>query len=303
MPTVLIAGGSGLIGQRLSDILKQKGYEVLHLSRRRRQEASFPSYQWDVSQKAIEAEAVRRADYVVNLAGAGIADKPWTAARKKGIIDSRVGSTRLLLSSFHANKHLPRAYISAAAIGYYGDRGNELLEESSPPGSGFLSESCAAWENAIAEVAASGIRTVALRTGVVLSSRGGALEKILLPFSFRLGAYFGDGSQWYSWIHIDDMCNMFVKAIEDEQMQGHYNGVAPNPVTNKELTEQVKRALNKPALLFPIPAFTLRLAMGEMADVILFSTKVSSRKIEQAGFSFQHPHLNEALADLLNRKI
>ncbi len=303
MPTVLIAGGSGLIGRRLSAILKEKGYEVLHLSRRRRTDAAYPTYQWDVAAQSIDPEAVERADYVINLAGAGIADRPWTSARKKLIVESRTASARLLLSAFRAQGHWPKAYIGIAAIGYYGSRADEVLEENAPPGSGFLAESCVAWENAIAGLAASGIRTVAIRAGIVLSTRGGALEKIMMPFHFFVGSYFGDGSQWYSWIHIDDLCNMFVKAIEDEQMQGVYNGVAPQPVPNKELVEQLRQAMGKPALLAPVPAFALRLAMGEMAETILSSVRVSSRKIQEAGFAFRFPNLPEALADLLRRKV
>ena len=240
---------------------------------------------------------------MVNLAGAGIADKPWTNARKRLIIDSRVDSTQLLLSAFKRLRHFPKAYLSSAAIGYYGDRGNEWLDESAAPGHGFLPESCIAWEEAIGEVAQAGVRTVAVRVGIVLSTRGGAMEKMLLPFQLRLGAYSGDGSQWYSWIHIDDLCRMFIKAMEDEDMQGAYNGVAPHPVTNKELAVAMKNALGKPALTLPAPALALRLAMGEMADVVLSSARVRSEKIEATGFEYAFPTLSEALPDLLRRRV
>ncbi|MCO6478743.1 MAG: TIGR01777 family oxidoreductase [Phaeodactylibacter sp.] len=303
MSTILIAGGSGMIGGRLSQMLREEGHEVLHLSRRSRPDADFPSYKWDVGEFSIDDEAVLRADYVINLAGAGIADSPWTKSRKQLIIDSRVDGARLLLSSFTRLGRFPKAYLSSAAIGYYGDRGDEWLDESAPPGNGFLSKSCNAWEGAIREVAGAGVRTVGLRAGIVLSTRGGALEKILMPFKAGLGTYFGDGSQWYSWIHIDDLCRMYIKAMQDEDMQGFYNGVAPNPVTNKELAEAIKEARGKPALVAPVPAFALRLAMGEMADTILDSTRVSSEKIEQAGFEFSFPVLDEALRDLLQRKV
>ena len=303
MPTILIAGGSGLIGSRLSHLLREQGHDVLHLSRRPRPNAPYPTYRWDTGEGYIDDEAVQRADYAVNLAGAGIADKPWTKARKQLIIDSRTEGARLLLSAFRRLQHFPKAYISSAAIGYYGDRGNEWLNETSKPGQGFLPESCVAWEAAAGEVADAGIRTVAIRIGIVLSTQGGAMEKMLLPFQFRLGAYFGDGSQWYSWIHIGDLCRMFIKAVEDDSMQGVYNGVAPNPATNKELTEAIKGALGKPALAVPAPAFALRLAMGEMADVVLSSARVSSKKIEAAGFEFSFPTLGEALPDLLERRV
>ena len=303
MSTVLIAGGSGLIGSRLSQLLREQGDDVLHLSRRHRPDAPYSTYRWDPGDSYIDDEAILRADYVVNLAGAGIADKPWTKARKRLIIDSRVDSTHLLLSAFERLQHFPKAYLSSAAIGYYGDRNNEWLNESSAPGQGFLAESCMVWEEVIDEVAQAGIRTVAVRVGIVLSTRGGAMEKMLLPFHFRLGTYFGDGSQWYSWIHIDDLCRIFIKAMEDDGMQGVYNGVAPNPATNKELTLAMKDVLGKPALAVPAPALALRLAMGEMADVVLSSARVRSKKIEAAGFEYAFPTLGKALPDLLHRKV
>lgn len=303
MSNILIAGGSGLIGQRLSKLLAERGHAVAHLSRSKPGNSPYPVFQWDPAQGEIEAEAIRQADYVINLAGAGIADKPWTAARKELIIRSRTDSARLLQESFTRFDHQPKAYISASAIGYYGNRGDEWLDETAAPGSGFLAESSVAWEKSIAKVAQSGIRTAALRIGIVLSTQGGAMEKMLLPFNFGLGTYFGDGSQWYSWIHIDDLCQMFVKVLEDDAMQGFYNGVAPEPVTNKELVAQMKTALGKPGLILPAPAIALRLAMGEMADVILSSARVSSRKIETAGFAFRFPRLLPALKDLLERKV
>lgn len=303
MPTVLIPGGTGLIGHRLSQILKEKDYEVLHLSRKRRPDAEFETFQWDVEAGTIDDEAVRRADYVINLAGAGIADKRWSPSRKQVIIDSRVKSARLLLATFKKLEKSPQAYLSAAGIGYYGDRGDEWMRESAEPGEGFLPESCQVWESAAREVAEAGIRTVILRTGIVLSTRGGALEKILVSYNFYTGAYFGDGSQWYSWIHIDDICRMYLYALRNEQLKGVYNGVAPNPVPNKQLAETIGEALDKPSLIVPAPAFALRLAFGEMADTILDSTRVSSEKIEQAGFIFQHPNLKGALRDLLKREV
>ncbi len=303
MPTVLLAGGSGLIGSRLGQLLREGGHEVLLLSRRPRPGGPFPAFQWDPVKQTIDDEAVRRADYVINLAGASIAGKPWTSGRKQLIIDSRVDSARLLLSAFERLAHRPAAYISSSAIGYYGDRGEDWVDESSPPGKGFLPESCIAWEKAIGAVARAGIRTVAIRIGIVLSARGGAMAKMLMPFRFGGGAYFGDGSQWYSWIHIDDLCRLFIKAMEDGSMKGAYNGAAPYPVTNKELAEALKKALGKAALLVPAPALFLRLAMGEMADVVLHSTRVSSEKIEAAGFEFLFPTLEAALPDLLEREV
>ena len=302
--TILIAGGTGLLGGRLSQLLKKRGHTVLHLSRTRNLAAEFPAYQWDLKQKTIDQEVLERADCIVNLAGAGIAEARWTETRKRLIISSRVQTADLLRQAIAEKRTPAKSYVSASAVGYYGDRGNQLLHESDPPGqTGFLPESVVAWEKAIDQVAATGIRTVGLRIGIVLSTQGGALEKMLIPFRFFNAAYFGDGSMYYSWIHIDDMANLFVEAIENEQLSGFFNGVSPNPATNKEIVLAIKKAMDRPALVLPVPAFALRLAMGEMADAVLHSTRVSSAKIEGAGFQFQFPDLVPALRDLLERKI
>jgi hypothetical protein len=285
---------------RLSYLLKEKNFNVIHLSRRANPRAEFPAFEWDIRRFFAEPDAIEKADYILNLSGAGVADKRWTDARKKIIIDSRVNSTRLLKSMIEKKREPLKAYVSASAIGYYGNRGDAWLKETDPPGDqGFLPESVAGWEEAITGVEATGTRTVALRVGLVLSTKGGALQKMMLPFKFFNATYFGDGEQWYSWIHIDDVCRMFIEAIENEKLAGVYNAVAPNPVTNKDLVIQLKKALGKPALLMPAPASVLRLAMGEMADMILDSARVSSEKIQQAGFQFRFPQLRPALDDLL----
>ncbi len=304
MPTILIAGGTGLIGQRLSQLLADQHYTVLHLSRTRNLDAEFPAYHWDLQQMPLDEDALAQADIVINLAGAGVADKRWTAARKKLIMDSRINGNLLLKNHFAQMDNLPKAYLSASAIGYYGHRGDSLVQEDDAPGDmGFLPKSVVAWEKAIDEVAATGVRTVVFRTGIVLSTQGGALEKMLEPLQFLLAAYFGNGRQWYSWVHIDDLCRMYLKAIEDTNMQGIFNAVAPHPVTNKELTQQLVQASGKPAITVPAPTFALRLVFGEMADAILDSTKVGAEKIRQAGFTFEFPELYPALQDLLKRNV
>lgn len=300
MSTVLVGGGTGLIGTRLSQLLSEEGYEVSHLSRTAHPDAKFPAYQWDVAAGTIDKAAVAQADYVINLAGAGIADRPWTKARKQLIINSRVQSAALLADTFQKLGHSPRAYLSSSAIGYYGDRGNKWVSEEAGPGDGFLSESTQAWEAAIQGVAQRGIRTVGIRTGIVLSTQGGALEKMLIPFRFYTGTYFGDGEQWYSWVHIDDICRMFIHAMQNASMEGFYNGVAPSPVTNKRLVKTIKEVKNSPALIVPAPALALRLAMGEMADAILDSTRVLADKIKETGFTFEYPTIDAALKDLLD---
>lgn len=302
MPNVLIAGGSGLIGSRLSELLKARGYQVSHLSRRVRPDATYSTFQWDVRNGEIDPAAFSQTDFVINLAGESIAGGVWTPKRRKAIIDSRVDSARLLEEAMMAAPTPPKAYLSGAAMGYYGNRGDQLLVESDGPGEGFLSESCMAWEKAVEEVAATGIRTVAFRIGLVLSSRGGALQKMLWPLYLFVAPYFGNGRQWYSWVHIDDVCRFFIHAIENEEVQGIYNGAAPAPVTNKDFMKVLKKASNKPAILLPAPTFALRLALGEMADIVLTSTRLSAEKIKKTGFNFLFEQLEPALQDILSQK-
>jgi uncharacterized protein len=298
MQTVLIAGGTGLVGSRLSELLRGRGYKVIHLSRRQNLDAEFPAYAWDIEKSTIDETALSQADYIINLAGAGIADKRWSAARKKLIIESRTQSTALL-GRFIKEKSLKiKAYLSASAIGFYGNRQDDIMTEESSAGNGFLVESTIEWEKYVNEISSLGIRTIALRIGIVLTTKGGALEKMLISFWFRMGVYFGNGKQWFSWIHIEDVCNMFVWAIENEKVAGVYNAVAPNSLTNYDLTKAISDAKGGGYLMFPTPVFALRLGMGEMADVVLNSTRVSAQKVENQGFRFQFREIIPALRDL-----
>lgn len=304
MSTILIAGGTGLVGKHLSKMLQEKGHKVIHLSRSRNLSAQFPAYAWNVSKKSIDQEAVDQADYIVNLAGAGIADDRWTPERKRLIISSRVDSTLLLKEAIGRRSVPPKAFISASAIGFYGNRGDQLLNEDSTMGKdSFLAESVALWENSIERIAETGLRTVVIRIGVVLSTRGGALEKMLIPFKFFSATYFGNGQQWMSWIHMDDICRIFVEAIEHDRYAGIYNGVAPVPFRNRDLVCELKKAVGRPSIMLPAPELALRAVMGEMADVVFDSTRVSSEKLESIGFKFLFPNLLPALHDLLRRKI
>lgn len=305
MSKVLIAGGTGLVGSRLSDLLSEKGYEVCHLSRRAKPKAKYKTFVWDTQKQSIEEGAFHGVAYVINLAGAGIADGRWTKSRKKLLIDSRVETTALLTDAIKKLKHKPKAFLSAAAIGIYGDREDEALTEDSPIGTnGFMVKCCVAWENAIETAAAAiGIRTVSFRIGVVLSTKGGALEKMLLPLKVFTASYFGNGAQWYSWVHIDDICRMFIRGMEDETMKGIYNATTPNPLTNKVLTEQMVEALDKNAVIIPAPTFALRLAMGEMADVVLNSNKVLPKRLEAEGFDYLFPEFKGAIKDVVDREI
>lgn len=298
MPTVLIGGGSGLVGARLSQLLSDKGFTVWHLSRSPGKKNKYRTFGWDIKKQSIDQAAVDGADFVINLAGAGIADQRWTKARKKVIIDSRVKTADLLRHAIDQSDTPPKAYISASAAGYYGDREDQVLVETDPPGNGFLSESCIAWETAAAQVSGPELRNVIIRIGIVLSTDGGALPKMTFPLNFFAGVYFGNGRQWMPWIHIDDLCRIFIYAIEQEQMTGIYNGVGPNPERNRTFIEAVAEVKDKPAVMIPAPGFALKLALGEMSHVLLDSTRATSEKLAGAGFSFQFPRLKDALKDL-----
>ena len=303
MARILIAGGTGLVGTRLSAILKGQGHEVRHLSRKPSPNALYPTFRWDVDSGYIEDAALEGLDYLVNLAGAGIAEKRWTDERKQLIIDSRVKANHLFSEYIKNNKLQIKAYLSAAAIGFYGDRGEDLMTEEMAPGEGFLAESTKQWEAAIDSVRSTGTRTVALRIGLVLSTKGGALKEMMFPLKFRLSTYFGSGKQWYSWIHIDDLAQMFVWAIEEESIGGIFNAVGPNPVRNKAMMKILAEVTPGPVFTAPVPAFLLKAGLGEMASAVLISTKVSAQKILEAGFEFTYPELGPAFKDLFDRKI
>ncbi|MDX1666565.1 MAG: TIGR01777 family oxidoreductase, partial [Saprospiraceae bacterium] len=223
--------------------------------------------------------------------------------RKQVIVGSRVNTNELLHAYFKKLDKFPKAYLSSGAVGYYGDRNDEKLEEDDDPGEGFLAESCIEWEAAVDQIRQEGIRTITFRIGIVLSTQGGAMPKMLMPLNFFVGPYFGTGKQWYSWVHIDDICRMFICGIKSEDMSGTYNAVAPNPVRNREFISRLAKAGKRGALILPVPAFFLRLFLGEMADTVLWSARVSSEKIESTEFQFQFPELEEALQDLLRRDV
>lgn len=296
--TVLIAGGSGLVGRRLQFFLKKNGYAARILTRTPRGEGEF---RWDPASGEIDPAALEGVGAIVNLAGAGIADKRWTEARKREIVDSRVLSARTLAEAVGAQVGpKPAVYIGASAIGLYGDTGDALLSEDSPAGVGFMPECCMAWEAAARPFAdVLGLRSALLRIGIVLSTQGGALPEVLRPARFGLGVSFGDGRAWWSWIHIDDLCRMIIWAIENPQAQGVYNAVAPAPERNKALIAAVGRAMGRTLLPLPAPSLALRLLLGEMSAVVLNSNRVSAQKVINVGFEFEYPELEGALRALL----
>ena len=300
---VLIAGGSGLIGRELSKLLTEKGYAVRWLSRTPKSSEQVSAFHWDLERGTLDESALADVHAIINLTGAGVADKRWTAARRKLIIESRVKSNLLLRDHIDRMANKPECYLSSAAIGFYGHRGEELLTEESLPGrKGFLMKVSTKWEEAIAKVAETGVRTVVFRIGLVLSDKGGALPKIVQPIRFFIAPYFGYGDQFYSWIHIRDMARMFLWALEKRGVSGTYNGVAPNPVTNLELTQAAVDHLNSHALLISTPEYMLRITLGEMADVVLTGARVSAGKAIDRGFEFEFGKIKEAFQDLYPSK-
>lgn len=298
--TVLIGGGTGMIGKEIVNRLTAKGKHVKILTRSPQDDEALISYhKWDIKSMHIGDDILKGVDYIINLTGAGIADERWTDERKQVLIDSRVNSTALLEKALTEQEHNVKAFISASAVGFYGDRGDETLTEDAPPGEGFLSECCVLWERAADKVSAHVGRVVKIRIGTVLTQEGGALPKMLMTKSIRIFNYFGDGSQYYSWISLDDIARMFVTAVEDDTMSGVYNGVAPQPLRNKAFTRQIMKSTVGAGLLLPAPEPALRLALGEMADVILNSTKVHSTRIGKTTFTYLHKDLNSAIKSIV----
>lgn len=295
---ILITGGSGLIGKSLTNELLAKGYVVSHLSRGRGNDDRIKTYQWDVASGKIDEHCLDGVDTILHLAGAGIADKRWTKKRKQEIIDSRIQSAHLLFNLLKSKPNQVKNFISASATGYYSNRGDELMTEDSTPAKDFLGYCCTVWEQAADQGVELGLRVVKMRTGVVLSTKGGALPPLAMPVKLGAGTALGTGNQWIPWIHWRDAVDMYLHVIEDIALHGVYNMVAPNPVTNKQLTRAVAEQLRRPYWLPNVPAFFLKLIFGEMGAVVLGSTKVSAAKIESTGFIFKYPTLTDALKEI-----
>ncbi len=298
--TVLIAGGSGMIGTRLAELLKSNNFEVKFLSRHKN-ELQKDVFQWDPEKGVIDENAIRSADVLINLAGEGIADKRWTSRRKRKIVNSRMFSTNLLYKSLSEVQNKVQLVINASAVGIYGDTGMQIMHEEQPAAQDFLGQTCLRWENAGKQFEKLKIRTVILRIGLVLSTAGGFLPKILQPFKFGIATYLGSGEQYQSWIHIDDLCKMILKAIKDENLNGIYNAVAPGPLNNKNLTKLISHILGGGHLFIQVPSILLKLIFGEMSVAVIGGTRASSEKIEKAGFSFKYPQANQAIRNLLGK--
>jgi uncharacterized protein (TIGR01777 family) len=298
MEKVIITGGTGLVGKRLTKLLLEKGFEVNILCRNPKKPNEF---RWNIEEKYIDSKVFEQAAAIIHLAGAGVADKRWTNARKQEIIDSRTLSTQLIADYLSKHQHTISNFISASAVGFYGDRGNEVLTEDATNGTGFLAEVCQLWESETQKISQLGISVSKIRIGIVLSKDGGALPKLDFPIKFGIGAYIGDGKQFVPWIHIDDLCHIFIHLLEHKNLHCTYNGCAPDIKTNKEMSETIARVLHRPFIPFPAPGFILKTVMGEMASMLLMSNNCSSDKIKQTGFTFQFLTLKSALENIYNK--
>lgn len=296
---VLISGASGLVGRALAKDLTGHGHEVRRLVRR--PISSADEMTWNPSTGEIDAAALTGVDGIIHLAGENVAAGRWTRRRREAIRASRVEGTRTLIQALARCDRRPRVFVSASAVGIYGARGESLLDEASTHGAGFLASVCQEWEQGLQPAVALGLRTVAVRIGLVLAADGGALAKMIPVFRVGLGGRLGSGRQWMSWIALDDLTRVFRQVLEDDQWTGPVNAVAPGAVRNREFTAALGRVLQRPAVL-PVPALGLRLALGAMAEeTLLASTRVQPRRLQDGGFEFRYPELAAALRHVLRR--
>lgn len=291
MKTILITGGSGLVGRKLSRLLIEKGYKVIWLSRERYIKAEIPRYRWDYQRNEIDKEAVEQADIIIHLAGSNIGEDSWTRLKKQIIVESRVQTAQLLLNTVKSMDKKLDAFISASAIGYYGAKTTDKIftEEDISTESDFLSRTCRKWEDAAFSFQKElGVRTVALRTAFVISKNSDAFKKMVIPTRFGLGAPIGSGRQYITWIHIEDLCHLYLKAVEDTNMQGVYNAVAPEFINNADFMCKLAKVMRRPFFMPHVPSFFMRLLMGEAANMILGGSRILAQKIEDAGYEFQY---------------
>lgn len=298
MKKILITGGSGLVGSRLTEILIGKGYHVAHLGRKEGERKGVKTYRWDYKSGYLDTQAFTDVDCIVNLAGANVGDGRWTESRKRELYDSRVKSTALLYETIEKNNIPIKKVISASAVGFY-NNDPELMTEDKPAGNVFLSKVCADWEAEAQRFDSIHIPLCIFRIGIVLSPKGGFIAEMAKPIKLGFGAALGSGKQLISWVHIDDLCAMFLRSIEHEECIGIYNAVSPEPASNKEITQAIAKHLGKPLWLPNIPAFVLKVLFGGFSYELLVNHNISARKIVNAGFEFQYPDLESALNNVL----
>ncbi|MFT6866520.1 MAG: hypothetical protein ACJA08_001351 [Cyclobacteriaceae bacterium] len=297
MSKVLITGGTGTVGSYLSQLLQESGYQVVHLTRKISGKERFASFIWDVSKGQIDKAAFSAVNHIIHLAGAGVADAKWTEKRKNEIIDSRIKSTELLFDYVKKLDLKLDSYTSASAIGIYADAGDKWVEEDSKSGKSFLAEVVKKWEHA-ADIFENITTVSKIRIGIVLSEKGGALTEMAKPIRIFAGAPLGSGHQYMSWIHLHDLAMIF-KFVVENGLGGIFNAVAPNPVTNRALTRSIAKTLRRPLLLPNVPNFAMKLILGEMATMVLEGARVSSNKIQTAGYKFRYENVDAAVKDLL----
>lgn len=294
--TVLITGASGYIGRHLQQKLAEKGYAIRTLTTQKINSNVEDCFYWNPETGEVNKKAFESVDYIIHLAGASIGTHRWTEQRKKLITESRINSTKLLFNKIKLYKIPLKAFISASAIGYYGSVTNDtIFDEESPAADDFLGKVCMDWEIAASRFSNAGIRTVKVRTGVVLSKDAPALKKMLMPIKLGIGSPLGNGKQYMPWIHIDDLCNIYLRAIEDESFSGAYNAVAPQQITNREMMKTLAKIHHKPFMLPSVPAFLLKLMLGEMAVIILKGSRVVPKRLIEEGFLFQHTDITKLI--------
>lgn len=299
---VLLTGGTGFVGKHLTDVLIDNGFLVSILSRSdQKNTPSLTYYKWDLKKNFIDQKAILEADYIIHLAGEGIVEKRWSKKRKKAILESRTKPIDLIFSILkEQNKNLD-AFISASGVGFYGAiTSHKICDETTPPANDFLGDTCQVWENTVDQIATLNIRTVKIRTGIVLGKGEGFLKEIVPSFKSGFGAVLGTGKQYLPWIHIDDLCQIYLKAILDEQIQGAYNACVTDTTTNSRFSKVLANLFGYTIWLPKVPAFVLKIVLGEMSIAILKGQRVSSEKIQKAGFEFQFTDLEKTLVNCLN---
>jgi uncharacterized protein (TIGR01777 family) len=304
MESVIITGGTGLIGTALTRLLLERGYRVIILSRHpgKDRNKAVTYAEWNIDTQTIDAAAIQQADYIVHLAGANVGEKRWTAARKQEITGSRTKGSELIFTALQTIPNKIKKVISASATGYYGEFKDHIFTETDAPAEDYLATTTAAWEQSISKVTSLGKKLVIFRTGIVLSKDGGALKEFYKPLRFGFATVLGSGEQFISWIHIHDIVRLYFNAIVNDKLTGTYNAVSPYPVTNRELILAMARnAKGRSFMTTYVPAFALKLALGEMSEEVLKSMKASSAKIQQTGFQFSYPRINEAMEQLFSR--
>jgi uncharacterized protein (TIGR01777 family) len=295
---ILITGATGMLGKKLINALHESGHRVSVLTRKATSIKNATVYLWDVYKQTIDPNCLQGIDTIIHLAGENIAEKKWTKERKQQIIDSRVMSAQLLHKTIKETQAPVKTFISASAIGYYGNRGDEILTEESGSSTGFLSRCCKLWEEAVDEGASPDLRIVKFRIGFVLGKSEGGLVALERPIRYFVGAPLGSGKQWTPWVHIDDIVNMFLTAAENPSYQGAYNACAPFPVTNETLTKAIAKTIKRPVWPIHVPEKVLEMILGKMSILPLISTNTSAQKLLDAGFIFKYTHLEDALTDI-----